>query len=224
MLPGALSPILGILFVVLGVLAVWLMFDASRSAPQSPRTTRMIQAHRIAGYLFVALFCLMTWFMILKVKGRTDDLPPPSLLHVLIATLLAPLLFVKVLVASGMVMMKMVGRLSVEHFTWALHLHEHSDDEWSRQRVLAVGSHAGKADEFQENPAIAAGGELRWIGKRRYKKTLHSSFGAPAEATGEHRRGVSRQAGASHRLRNRKPCPPAHSPRRSVSFEKYRVC
>jgi ferredoxin-NADP reductase/mono/diheme cytochrome c family protein len=99
MLPGALSPILGILFVVLGVLAVWLMFDASRSAPQSPRTTRMIQAHRIAGYLFVALFCLMTWFMILKVKGRTDDLPPPSLLHVLIATVLAPLLFVKLLVA-----------------------------------------------------------------------------------------------------------------------------
>src|SRR6266705_2249542 len=71
MLSGALSPILGILLVVIGVIAVWLMFDASRSAPQSPRATRMIQAHRIAGYLFVALFCLMTWFMILKVKGRT---------------------------------------------------------------------------------------------------------------------------------------------------------
>src|SRR5258708_39604607 len=99
MLPGASSPILGILFVVIGVLAVWLMFDASRSAPQSPRATRMIQAHRIAGYLFVALFCLMTWFMILKIKGRTDDLPLPSMLHVLIATVLAPLLFIKVLVA-----------------------------------------------------------------------------------------------------------------------------
>jgi len=99
MLPGALSPILGILFVAIGVLAVWLMFDASRSAPQSPRATRMIQAHRIAGYLFVTLFCLMTWFMVLKIKGRTDDLPLPSMLHVLIATVLAPLLFVKVLVA-----------------------------------------------------------------------------------------------------------------------------
>src|SRR5258708_27097591 len=99
MLPGASSPILGILFVAIGVLAVWLMFDASRSAPQSLRATRMIQAHRIAGYLFVALFCLMTWFMILKIKGRSDDLPLPSMLHVLIATVLAPLLFVKVLVA-----------------------------------------------------------------------------------------------------------------------------
>src|SRR5260370_28757152 len=89
MLPGALSPILGILFVVIGMCAVWLMFDASRSAPQSPRATRMIQADRIAGYLFVALFCLMTWFMILKIKGRTDDLPLPSMLHVLLATLMA---------------------------------------------------------------------------------------------------------------------------------------
>src|SRR5260370_3960559 len=99
MLPGALSPILGILFVVIGMCAVWLMFDASRSAPQSPRAKRMIQAHRIAGYLFVALFCLMTWFMILKIKGRSDDLPLPSMLHVLLATVMAPLLFVKVLVA-----------------------------------------------------------------------------------------------------------------------------
>src|SRR5260370_2016898 len=41
----------------------------------------------------------MTWFMILKIKGRTDDLPLPSMLHILIATVLAPLLFIKVLVA-----------------------------------------------------------------------------------------------------------------------------
>ena len=58
-----------------------------------------MQAHRIAGYLFVALFCLMTWFMILKIKDRTDELPLPSMLHILIATVLTPLLFVKVLVA-----------------------------------------------------------------------------------------------------------------------------
>src|SRR5207244_1935525 len=36
---------------------------------------------------------------ILKIRGRSDDLPLPSMLHVLIATVLAPLLFVKVLVA-----------------------------------------------------------------------------------------------------------------------------
>jgi ferredoxin-NADP reductase/mono/diheme cytochrome c family protein len=59
----------------------------------------MIQAHRMAGYLFIALFCLMTWFMILKIKDRPDDLPLPSMVHALLAILMAPLLFIKVLVA-----------------------------------------------------------------------------------------------------------------------------
>ena len=53
----------------------------------------------MAGYLFIALFCLMTWFMILKIKDRPDDLPLPSMVHALIAVLMAPLLFIKVLVA-----------------------------------------------------------------------------------------------------------------------------
>jgi hypothetical protein len=99
MLPTTLSAIIGILFVLIGACAVWLMFDASRSTPQSDRSVRLIRAHRIAGYLFVALFCLMTWFMILKIKDRADDLPLPSMLHGLIAIVLAPLVAIKVAVA-----------------------------------------------------------------------------------------------------------------------------
>lgn len=53
----------------------------------------------MAGYLFIALFCIMTWFMILKIKDRPDELPLPSMVHALIAILMAPLLFIKVLVA-----------------------------------------------------------------------------------------------------------------------------
>ena len=41
----------------------------------------------------------MTWFMILKIKDRPDELPAPSVLHALIAVVMAPLLFIKVLVA-----------------------------------------------------------------------------------------------------------------------------
>lgn len=99
MLPIPLSAFLGILFILLAIGAVWLMFDGSRSAPQSDRARRMIQAHRMAGYLFIALFCLMTWFMILKIKDRPDELPLPSMVHALISILMAPLLFIKVLVA-----------------------------------------------------------------------------------------------------------------------------
>ena len=99
MLPTPLSALIGVLFVLLAVGAVWLMFDGSRSAPQSDRARRMIRAHRVAGYLFIALFCIMTWFMILKIKDRPDELPAPSMLHALIAVVMAPLLFIKVLVA-----------------------------------------------------------------------------------------------------------------------------
>src|SRR5260370_2696924 len=99
MLPTPLSALIGVLFVLLAVGAVWLMFDGSTSAPQSDRARRMFRAHRVAGYLFIALFCIMTWFMILKIKDRPDDLPAASLLHALIAVVMAPLLFIKVLVA-----------------------------------------------------------------------------------------------------------------------------
>jgi hypothetical protein len=58
-----------------------------------------IYAHRIAGYLFIALFCFMTWFMLLRVEDTPDELPLRSMLHILIATVLAPLLLVKVVIA-----------------------------------------------------------------------------------------------------------------------------
>jgi ferredoxin-NADP reductase len=99
MLPLPLSTILGILFVLIGAAAVWLMFDASSRAPNSDRARTMIQAHRVAGYLFAALFCFMTWFMILRIREGADNLPPATLLHTLLAIVLAPLIFVKILVA-----------------------------------------------------------------------------------------------------------------------------
>src|SRR4030088_3501101 len=99
MLSPLLSTILGILFVLIGGAAVWLMFDGSSRAPNSDRARAMISAHRVAGYLFAALFCFMTWFMILRIREGTVNLPLPTLLHTLIAILLALLIFVKILVA-----------------------------------------------------------------------------------------------------------------------------
>src|SRR6185437_10832075 len=94
MISPALSVTFGILFVLLAMGAVWLMFDASRCTPQSDRASRLIRAHRIAGYLFIALFCLMTWFMTLRIKDTPDALPLPTMLHALIAAVLALLIFV----------------------------------------------------------------------------------------------------------------------------------
>jgi glycine betaine monooxygenase B len=99
MLPTPLSALLGLLFILLGAAAVCLILEASRRTHSTTARDRIIQAHRTAGYLFIALFCAMTWFMFLKVKDVPDELPLRSMLHILVAMILAPLLLVKVIIA-----------------------------------------------------------------------------------------------------------------------------
>ena len=96
-LPTSISAILGLIFVLAGSAAVWLMLHASGRGLR--QRDRVIQAHRIAGYLFVALFCFMAWFMIVRTRGCSGELPVPTLFHIVIAMLMAPLLFVKILIA-----------------------------------------------------------------------------------------------------------------------------
>jgi ferredoxin-NADP reductase/mono/diheme cytochrome c family protein len=98
-LPASLSSALGIVFALLGIAAVWLIFDASRRTHSTARRDRIIHAHRIAGYLFIALFCLMAWLMVLRTGASADELPVRSTLHILMALVLVPLLLIKVLVA-----------------------------------------------------------------------------------------------------------------------------
>jgi len=76
-----------------------LMFHSSR-AITAPRTNqRLIRAHRLGGYLFIALFCAMTYFMLLRSADSSEELSLRATIHVLIAMSLVPLLFVKVLIA-----------------------------------------------------------------------------------------------------------------------------
>src|SRR5258707_7584911 len=98
-LPAALSSAAGIVFVLLGTAAVWLIFDASRRTHSAAAREKRIRAHRIAGYLFIGLFCLMAWLMLLRVRSSPEELPVRWMMHVLLALVLAPLLLVKVLVA-----------------------------------------------------------------------------------------------------------------------------
>jgi hypothetical protein len=99
MLPTPVSAGLGLLFILIGAAAVWLIFAASASSRNQTARDRILRAHRIAGYLFIALFCFMSWFMLLKVKDNPDELPLRAMLHMLIAMVLAPLLLVKVVIA-----------------------------------------------------------------------------------------------------------------------------
>ncbi|MGH9822380.1 MAG: photosystem P840 reaction-center cytochrome c-551 [Blastocatellia bacterium] len=91
--------LLGFLFIATAAAAVLLMLASSGAAKNEQTRRRMRQGHRIAGYLFIAMFCVMTWLMIEKVADLSGDLPPRPMLHALLAVVLVPLLFVKVIIA-----------------------------------------------------------------------------------------------------------------------------
>jgi ferredoxin-NADP reductase len=91
------SIVLAGLFVFLAGFNAWNMLS-NRGASARSRSL-WIQVHRAAGYVFIALFWVFCYFMLLRLKGWSDELSPRLVLHMALALLLAPLLLVKVIVA-----------------------------------------------------------------------------------------------------------------------------
>lgn len=57
------------------------------------------QVHRAAGYAFIALFAIFSYFMFLRMKGWSHELSPRLILHIGLALVMMPLLVVKLIVA-----------------------------------------------------------------------------------------------------------------------------
>jgi ferredoxin-NADP reductase len=98
MLNSSTSVWLGITFVLVGAINVWLILQASARVRDAKASTRLIGAHRIGGYLFIALFCVMGYFMLARL-GDVGGTSPGTVIHLTLAMVLSPLLFVKVLIA-----------------------------------------------------------------------------------------------------------------------------
>jgi len=94
---SAISLTLASVFVFLAGFNVWNMLTGRGASPRSNRVLTRI--HRVAGYAFIALFVILCYFMLLRVKGSSDELSPRLVLHMGLALSLAPLLFIKVVVA-----------------------------------------------------------------------------------------------------------------------------
>lgn len=99
MLNSSASLWLGVTFVLIGGINVWLILQASARVRDARASTRLIAAHRIGGYLFIALFCVMGYFMVARLGDVAGGAPPSTMIHLTLAMVLSPLLFVKVLVA-----------------------------------------------------------------------------------------------------------------------------
>src|SRR5438105_9176176 len=96
---AGLSVSLGLVFVGLATLNVITILQSSRPAQLGRTRARAIAVHRIGGYLFIGLFAVMVWFMSKRLMGSPEALSGDAALHIDFAILLAPLLFVKVMIA-----------------------------------------------------------------------------------------------------------------------------
>lgn len=90
---------LGVTFVLVGALNVWLILQASARVKDGKASARLIAAHRIGGYLFIALFCVMAYFMIARMENLAGAASAGAMIHLTLAMILTPLLFIKVLIA-----------------------------------------------------------------------------------------------------------------------------
>src|ERR1700685_2655853 len=99
MLNSSVSLWLGVTFVFIGAINVWLILQASARVRDAKASTRLIVAHRIGGYLFIALYCVMGYFMVSRLGDAGSGASPGTMIHMTLAMVLSPLLFVKVLVA-----------------------------------------------------------------------------------------------------------------------------
>ncbi len=98
MLNSSASSWLGVTFVLIGGINVWLILQASARVRDAKANSRLIAAHRIGGYLFIGLFCVMGYFMVARL-GDVAGAPSTTTIHLTLAMILSPLLFVKVLIA-----------------------------------------------------------------------------------------------------------------------------
>jgi ferredoxin-NADP reductase/uncharacterized membrane protein YhdT len=96
---AVVSVSLGLVFVGLATLNVITILEGSRSGQTPRKRIRAIALHRAGGYLFITLFALMVWFMSKRLIGSSEGISADAAVHVDLAILLAPLLFIKVMIA-----------------------------------------------------------------------------------------------------------------------------
>ena len=115
---NVLDIVAGIAFVALAATNVVVMLEASQPARGGVTRSRLIALHRAGGYLFVILFCIMTYSMSQRLAGVgiTGHLPTYLVLHIVLVLVLVPLLLLKILIARRYKSHSLVKALGVTIF------------------------------------------------------------------------------------------------------------
>src|SRR5579863_2497170 len=90
----------GVAFVALAATNVVVMLEATQSWRSGAARARLIAVHRMGGYLFVILLCIMAYIMSQRLAGLgiTGHLPTHLVLHIVLVLVLVPLLLLKILI------------------------------------------------------------------------------------------------------------------------------
>jgi ferredoxin-NADP reductase/mono/diheme cytochrome c family protein len=99
MLTASASIGLGVAFIMLAGINVRLVLEAWARVKAAKASSRMLALHRIGGYLFIGLFFVMAYFMVARLRNGGADTSPTLSIHLALAMILSPLLFIKVLIA-----------------------------------------------------------------------------------------------------------------------------
>jgi hypothetical protein len=91
----------GAAFVTLAAGNVVVMLEASQPSRSAATRNRLIAVHRVGGYSFIILLCIMAYSMSQRLVGVgiTGHLPTHLVLHTVLVLVLVPLLFLKILIA-----------------------------------------------------------------------------------------------------------------------------
>jgi ferredoxin-NADP reductase len=92
---AAITIPLATVFVLLATFNVWSMLSNHSGSKLPARWWALL--HRGAGYGFITLFAVLSYFMLLRLRGWPEELSPRIVLHMALAFSLAPLLIAKVI-------------------------------------------------------------------------------------------------------------------------------
>ena len=90
-----------LVFVALAAINMIVMLERDNPSRKTITKDRLMVIHKLGGYLFVSLFCIIVYSMSEKLAGvgMAGRLPTYLVFHIVLALALLPLILLKVLVA-----------------------------------------------------------------------------------------------------------------------------
>jgi mono/diheme cytochrome c family protein len=94
-----ITSIAGLAATLTGACAMLLMLEMrGNPGKDSKANQRLIKAHKVTGYIFIAFFIIILAIMLSKAASYQEEFSPRTILHISLALLVIPLLLFKILI------------------------------------------------------------------------------------------------------------------------------